>query len=371
MNMVNSPAKKTLLIVLGWFLILGTFSLAAANRFNLERDTAYEWISEQEMGRKLTWNPMEYMRHWDSLWYEGIAKDGYEFDPSWSTLSSVVFFPLLPLLMFLLGAVLQTSPFAAGLIVSALSLWGASYFLYRLAEKMGSTRPEIPVLLMLVFPTSIFLSGVYSEPLFMFLSIASFYYASDRKFLRAGIIGGLAALTRINGVVLFFPVFIMYMQSVGYKLDRNLWKPLLIPLGTAIYFSYLYFAFGDFFLYFSAEKIWGRTIGAVNFMPSLATHPAVVNFGMDLLFTVTAIVLTFFVWKRLGLPYGLYMALSLVVILAAGSLAGIGRYVMVLFPMYLLISEIKSEYARYAWIFSSILLFALYTILFVNEYWAG
>ena len=49
----------------------------------------------------------------------------------------------------------------------------------------------------------------------------------------------------------------------------------------------------------------------------------------------------------------------------------IGRFVLVLFPIYILGASIKNQYLRPAWIFISILFLAMYIILFVNNYWAG
>jgi hypothetical protein len=50
---------------------------------------------------------------------------------------------------------------------------------------------------------------------------------------------------------------------------------------------------------------------------------------------------------------------------------GINRFVLVLFPMYILIASIKNQYLKQAWTFFSILFLAMHIILFVNNYWSG
>ena len=55
---------------------------------------------------------------------------------------------------------------------------------------------------LLIFPTAYFLHIGYTEALFMALVLGSFLAARTERWWLAGVIGGLAALTRINGLVL-------------------------------------------------------------------------------------------------------------------------------------------------------------------------
>jgi hypothetical protein len=65
------------------------------------------------------------------------------------------------------------------------------------------------------------------------------------------------------------------------------------------------------------------------------------------------------------------MLATIAVALGSGTTMSIGRYILVLFPMYIAFASIKSEYIRWGWLLFSGLLFALYTILFVHGHWAG
>jgi hypothetical protein len=65
------------------------------------------------------------------------------------------------------------------------------------------------------------------------------------------------------------------------------------------------------------------------------------------------------------------MVATLLIILSTGTLMSIGRYILVLFPMYILMASITNEYQKIAYSFISILFFAMYIILFVNNYWSG
>jgi hypothetical protein len=59
------------------------------------------------------------------------------------------------------------------------------------------------------------------------------------------------------------------------------------------------------------------------------------------------------------------------VAVASGTIMSIGRYVLVLFPIYIVGASIKNEITKYLWIIISAMLMALNTYLFVNWYWAG
>src|SRR5665213_2675995 len=61
------------------------------------------------------------------------------------------------------------------------------------------------------FYVSIFPTAVYSESLFLFLTVASFYYVRERRWVLAGAFGFLAALTRSEGVLLAAPLFIEWV----------------------------------------------------------------------------------------------------------------------------------------------------------------
>ncbi|MBI2577665.1 MAG: hypothetical protein HYV77_02365, partial [Candidatus Wildermuthbacteria bacterium] len=76
-------------------------------------------------------------------------------------------------------------------------------------------------------------------------------------------------------------------------------------------------------------------------------------------------------FKKFGFAFGFYMASTLAIALSTGTLMSIGRYILVLFPMYLLLASVSNIYFKYAWVSISLLFFALYTLLFANYYWAG
>ena len=116
---------------------------------------------------------------------------------------------------------------------------------------------------------------------------------------------------------------------------------------------------------------WGRAFSLNKDHFLLLTHPAAVNLFLDVSFVIFAVAATYFVFKKLRTSYGLYMAATLLIALGTGTLMSIGRYILVLFPIYILLAKLKDQYQLFAYIFISVLLFAMNVILFVNNYWAG
>jgi Gpi18-like mannosyltransferase len=264
----------------------------------------------------------------------------------------------------------------AGWILSSIFLLLSLIYFFKLVKEFHSEiDPYLPIIFLLIFPTAFFFNAVYTESLFLFLSLATFYCGLKKKFLLAGIFGFFASLTRVTGVLLFFPLLWEYLKNYNFNLKQALnpkISPLfLIPFGTLTFFFYHYLKFGDFFLFFKVEYWWGRMFKLNKDHFLLFSNPAIVNFILDVFFVIFSLISLHFIFKKLRFSYGIYVLLTLLAALSTGTLMSIGRYILVLFPIYIWLSSIKNRYFQISWAFLSILLLALYTILFVNNYWAG
>lgn len=364
--------KKIIIILFLWLAVVNIFALLALNRFNLASDTAYRWINPTEFFQTKTWNLVSLHARWDSFWYLDVAKNGYSFKGP-GQLSNPGFFPLYPFSVRAVAFLLGGDFILAGWILSVLFLLLAMiYFAKLVREFHKEINCQLPIILLLVFPTAFFLNAVYAEPLLLFLSIAGFYYGLKRNFLLAGIFGGLAALTKITGLFIFIPLLWEYFQSNGFRVFKaRFFSLLLIPLATLSYFLYHYFKFGDFFLYLKLQSWWGRTFSFNKEHFLLFSNPAKVNFFIDLAFVLVGCAATYSIFKRLRFSYGLYAAITIFVPLSTGTFMSMGRYVLMLFPIYILIAGIKNYYVKGCWMLASVLFLALDIILFVNNYWAG
>jgi len=261
-------------------------------------------------------------------------------------------------------------------LLSVVLLFFAIVFLFKLTKEFHSEiDPYLPIFFLLIFPTAFFFNIIYTESLFLFLSIACFYYGLKNKFTYAGIFGLLASLTRVTGVLLFIPIFWEYLKINNFKLKSlfniNFLPVFLIPLGTFCFFLYHYFKFGNFLLFFEIQKNWGRGFFIEKGHLDFFSNPAIVNFSLDVFFVIFSLIVTIIVFKKLRTSYGFYMLATVLIPLSTGTLMSIGRYILILFPIYILLASIKNQYIKQAWAFISILFLAMHIILIANNYWAG
>ncbi len=246
--------KNIIIIFFLWILIINIFAFFSLNRFNLDGDTAYSWIDPAKFQQEQTWNPIPFHAKWDSFWYLDIAQNGYSFKGP-EKLSNIVFFPFYPLLIWAVSFLAGGNFVLAGWILSCLFVFLALFYFFKLVKEFHpEINPYLPLVFLLIFPTAFFLNAIYTESLFLFLSLATFYYGLNKKFLLGGIFGLLASLTRVTGILLFIPLLWEYFQNHNFNLKQILNLKILplflIPFGTLIFFLYHYLKFGDFVLFF-------------------------------------------------------------------------------------------------------------------------
>lgn len=157
---------------------------------------------------------------WDSVWYLAIAHGGYDHQ-----LARTEFFPLYPLLMRWLGAIVG-SDLVAGILISCLAFAVALVLLYRLAAlELGAQPARACVLLLAFSPMAWAFSAVYTESLFLALSVGCILRARAGSWGWAGILGALAAASRAEGMALIVPLTFMFLY--GPRTD-------CLPLGPGL-----------------------------------------------------------------------------------------------------------------------------------------
>lgn len=194
---------------------------------------------------------------WDSVWYLQIAQHGYS-----AIDNSTAFFPLYPLLLSVFRPIFLGNGVLAGMFVSLTACLLAFYLLYRFVEiDFGDATARRAVLYLAIFPTSFFFQTVYSESLFLALTIGCLLAARRRGYLLAGFLGALAVLTRSAGLLLLIPLVMMYFRDREWQLRRAGWDLcylLFVPLGLLVWMLYLDIRFGDPWLFSEAQSNWLR-----------------------------------------------------------------------------------------------------------------
>jgi Gpi18-like mannosyltransferase len=314
---------------------------------------------------------------WDSAFYLEIANQGYALtlrEPS-----SAAFFPLYPILINLVKTIVSNTVLA-GLIVSHLCFLAALITVHRLTELefRDTATANRAVLYIAIFPTSLFFGAIYTESLFLLLSSLSFLFARQRLWAWAGIVGLLAASTRIVGITLLLPVLLEWWRS---REPRRDWFGLIwiamIPFGLISQMIFLERAFGDPITFWTTQDTFNRIgINPVNALardlaPLVNGGPFPWNVIVDLsafAFAVTAAIAAF---KPLGSSYTAYTLLGVLIPLSGGT-GSLARYVVVLFPVFMMLAHWSKRSSVHwaALIVFSMGLIAL-TTLFVNWIFVG
>ncbi len=188
---------------------------------------------------------------WDSVWYLAVAHSGYGSHPP--DPARPAFFPLYPLLLRALG-----SDIVVGIALSLACFVVGAVFLYRLtALELGTAAAGPAVMALALFPGSLFFSMVYSEALFMALSVGAVYAGRSGRWAWAGALGALAAATRSAGVVLLVPLALLWWAHSRRARD-GAWLAL-VPAGLAAFCGALALAGHDALAPFDAQQQWYRS----------------------------------------------------------------------------------------------------------------
>ena len=192
---------------------------------------------------------------YDTFYYLRIVSAGYQAGDVTSG-----FHPLHPWLSTLAAAVLG-SPIAGLMFVSTIAGLSLTIVFYKLARlDLDHDRAWTATALMLCWPVTAAIFVPYTEALYLFLAVSCLLVARRRRFLLAGIIGALAALTRQHGILLVLPLTWELWEASGHKLKTLLgtWKAwvsaALVPLGYATWILYRAVAINDFNADFSSAQ---------------------------------------------------------------------------------------------------------------------
>jgi hypothetical protein len=315
------------------------------------------------------------LARWDTFFYYTIATDGYHWDPAVFRHYNVVFFPMYAMLMRWGGAALGGQPLVAGLIVSLAAFAGAMTLLYRLARlDLGEDYAWRVVLLISTFPYALYYSAVYTESLFLLLSVGAFYAMRRGRLGWVAICGLAAGLTRPNGFWLALPLACLALwppdrAAAGGRAQTSVRLPLALlaacvpVIGVTIFSGYLYWRFGDPIAWVHGQAAWGMPLmlraGAPDpgKLPGEATIKPIevlVWIGNIAAF-VAAVAAIRPVTRRFGLAYGAWIAVNIFPPVAAHLFMSLGRFISVLFPFFfwLAIRIPRGRLARVAGVFAA------------------
>jgi len=388
-------ATRVIVLVVAYFAVATIRFPVEGNRFRMFDN---EWLNLPA--------------RWDAGWYLSIAADGYDFVTQIRGQQSVAFFPVYPAVMRFTGALLGARPsgvygsredhayrrtlLLAGWLASLTAFFWALIYLFRLArDLLDDERAHASVLLLAAYPFALFYSAAYTESLFLLVSVAAVYHLRRDELVAASVWGLLAGLTRPNGFLVTVLLGLMILEGergkeTGDRTSFLKWAPsnLLVRLGAAampvvgmlLFTVYLYSETGQWFLWAQAQGAWGRTFRGVTTLVSehyrYLSHHGFERYTADLpidilngLGVVLTLALVSPMWRRFGVAFPAYVAVTVLPPLFAGGLLSMGRVTSVLFPTFLTLATLVPARHLPAWTAAFAFFQALAAVLFFT--WRG
>ncbi|MCK5378193.1 MAG: hypothetical protein KAJ78_02265 [Acidobacteria bacterium] len=352
-NIVNDPVMRRLAVL---FLITRLALLAAGLAGHALLPSGKALTGENlrlEHGVPLA---LDIWARWDSEWYLLIADRGYDATDAFNHMpggylpeDTAGFFPLYPLLIRaltpLVGAV------GAGIVISNIALLVSLWLLTAVTrnlwgESFGSKAGLGAGTALLFFPFALFHSAVYSESLFLALSLATFLLARKNRYDLAGLLAALATLTRPFGALLVILLLLEWWR----QRHRSRWGWAAagsVALALGLYMLFCYGLFGDALAFVHRQGRWRGNMGLPGFAfvrwwqagPTIhGAHGSVIELVMAILF-LGALPTAF---RRLRPSLAWYLAACVAVPLCS-TLWSFGRIASSFFPIYLLAGMVWAE----------------------------
>lgn len=309
---------------------------------------------------------------WDSPHYIDVARCGYSGAIEDGKHLFLVFYPLLPWLLRLLHLVIADYRLC-GVLLSLVCYAVGSLYFYKLTEGEFGEKAAGNALIMLgLFPFSFFFGAILTESLFLAISAAFLYYLRKHKWLPTAVLGFLACLTKVQGVLLAIAVAAEILSSErAFTLLKNRdWKTILkkiiLPglfcstmlLGLGVYLYINWSVEGDPFRFLYYQKthwyngflpIWET----ISYVGKKALKEGGTSVGLSIwipefvLFFVWAGWIAYGIYRRLRPVYLSYLTALFLVTYSSSWLISGGRYTLCALPGFMLAGEWLGRHERW------------------------
>ena len=183
----------------------------------------------------------------DSGFYVALAKGWYEYP-------MYVFFPAYPVLCKLIGLVMGDFWIAAFIISFGFGLASLPVFQLIAEDYMQRAEAMASTVLAATFPyVFLFTTISYTESLFLFSSLATWYLYRRDRFIPSIMAATIAALTKTYGITIVIPVAIGLLEKRKFRKLSLLAVPVAALLG---WMYYIYQRSGDLFVFSTQQSYW-------------------------------------------------------------------------------------------------------------------
>ncbi|NYE42681.1 hypothetical protein [Streptomyces fulvorobeus] len=290
---------------------------------------------------------------WDSVWYQGIAENGYGRSvplPDGSVHSDLAFFPLLPALERGVADVTPLAVPGAGLLVAWLAGLLAAWGIFAVGARLHGPRTGVVLACLWgACPTAFVQSMAYTETLFTALAAWTLYAVLTGRWIAAGVLCVPAGLTRPSAAALVAALAVTAAatlvkeyrtgdrEGVLRRHRRMLLGVVIAPLGFLAYVVFVAVRQGSPFAYFEVQAEWGNSIDGGRALASFVLGlPAPAALGLCAALGLLGWLVSLCVRQRQPLPVLVYtLAIVAVSLIGSGYFGSRPRLMMPAFPLLL------------------------------------
>lgn len=257
---------KIIRYILVWFIVTRLLlTLIGTLSYN-----NFQYLARPDLPQYSKYLVLNMWGKWDTEWYLNIAEHGYTINTETyiqTGQSNIAFFPLFPILIGGLEKIIGDY-FISGLVIANFSFLIACYLIYSLAKnEFGENFAKKTLIYIFLFPAGFVLSGAYVEPLFLMLSVLTFFLAKKQYWWRAGFCGFLLVLSKSLGIFIIPALIFLYLKNINFdfkKIKLNIISAILPIFGLVIFALYCYSLTGDLFAFMNVHKAWNNSISYLN-----------------------------------------------------------------------------------------------------------
>lgn len=311
--------------------------------------------------------PLSVWNRKDSIWYLTIAQFGYNYSPHGQSRAN--FFPLFPGLVSVFGHIAAflrlPSPYLlTGIAISWITFAAACVALYQLTlRRFGRSVAISAIALLCAFPFSLYYGAAYTESIYLALAAGAFLALDHERWWLASALAGVASASRPPGLLIGVCVALAYALDwlrTRHALRLDVLSLALTPVGTLAYMLYCYARWGDPLAYIKTSRAgWhgGRLqTGGLRYVAHALLHPLRMLGTRDpghvlalfaILMMLGFLALTYYVWRLLGPVYAFFSLASILApILNFSDANSLGRYLSVIFPIFIVAAYLLRNHPR-------------------------
>ena len=316
---------------------------------------------------------------WDARHYVYLATHGYA--TAGDARNLIAFFPLYPALISAVASIGLPARTAA-LLISNVAGVVAAILLYEVALVDGDRKAAWrAAAFFTIFPTAYFLLVGYTEALFCALAFGSVLAARRERWLWSGLLGGLAAASRLTGLALlpFLVIELAGVRRALHSLRQAIVPPLLIALGFVTYLLLNLLVLGDPLAFLTVQREhwshslaapWSGFVSAVNGIGWRVPWEKLTVGAGEIVGGIAAYATTALSWLRLRPSDAAYATVVTAMVTFLPFWLSIPRYLLGLYPLFLLAGRVNNRWLSIPIVALSFAALLVFGLAFGRGYWA-